>query len=111
VPSGSALDATAALEAHVERFAPGFRALVLARSTRNAVQIEQHNSNFVGGDINGGISDLGQLFFRPMAKLDPYATGARDIFLCSSSTPPGGGVHGMCGYWAAQSVLRALRAK
>ena len=105
VPHGSTVDASAAIEAHVERFAPGFRALVLGRATMNAAEMERYNPNYVGGDINGGISDLTQLFFRPVARLDPYSTPAPDIFLCSSSTPPGGGVHGMCGYWAARSVM------
>jgi phytoene dehydrogenase-like protein len=105
VPHGSAVDASALIEGHIERFAPGFRDLVVARATKNAMQMEQYNANYVGGDINGGISDLGQLFFRPMARPDPYATGAPDVFLCSSSTPPGGGVHGMCGHHAARSVL------
>jgi phytoene dehydrogenase-like protein len=106
VPPGSARDFSAELESVIERFAPGFRDVVLARRSFTAQQLEQYNPNYVGGDIGGGMSDLGQLFFRPVAKLDPYATSARDIFLCSSSTPPGAGVHGMCGYWAAQSVLR-----
>ena len=105
VPHGTELDASEAIEGHIERFAPGFRASVLARSTRNAREMEQYNPNYVGGDINGGIADLRQLFFRPVASFDPYATPARDVFLCSSSTPPGGGVHGMCGYWAARSAL------
>jgi phytoene dehydrogenase-like protein len=108
VPSGSTQDATRAIESHIERFAPGFGELVLGRSTRTAVEMEQYNPNYVGGDINGGTSDIGQLFFRPMARIDPYATSASNIFLCSSSTPPGGGVHGMCGYWAARSVLARL---
>jgi phytoene dehydrogenase-like protein len=101
-------DATRAIEDHVEAFAPGFRDTILARNTMGPAQMEAYNANYVGGDINGGISDLRQLFFRPTPKLDPYATPARDIFLCSSSTPPGGGVHGMCGYWAARSVLRRV---
>jgi phytoene dehydrogenase-like protein len=105
VPHGSPIDATAAIEAQVEAFAPGFRDLVIARSTMNAVELERYNPNYVGGDINGGLADWRQLLFRPIAKIDPYATPAPDIFLCSSSTPPGGGVHGMCGYWAARSVL------
>jgi phytoene dehydrogenase-like protein len=105
VPHGSTLDAGAAIEAHIERFAPGFRETILARSTRNAVEMERYNPNYVGGDINGGLADLRQLFFRPVARVDPYTTPAPDIFLCSSSTPPGGGVHGMCGYWCARSVL------
>jgi phytoene dehydrogenase-like protein len=98
-------DATAAIEARVEAFAPGFRDLIVARATMNPREMERYNPNYVGGDINGGLSDLRQLFFRPVVQADPYATGAPDIFLCSSSTPPGGGVHGMCGYWAARSVL------
>ena len=106
VPHGSAADHSAAVESVIERFAPGFRDLVLARRSTTARQLERYDPNYVGGDIGGGMSDLRQLFFRPVAKLDPYATSAPDLFLCSSSTPPGGGVHGMCGYWAAQSVLR-----
>jgi phytoene dehydrogenase-like protein len=106
VPSGSSVDALEQIEAQVERFAPGFRQRILARATRNAVEMEQYNPNYVGGDINGGISDLWQLFFRPMARIDPYSTPHPSIYLCSSSTPPGGGVHGMCGYWAAQSALK-----
>ncbi|HKU43296.1 MAG TPA: NAD(P)/FAD-dependent oxidoreductase [Polyangiales bacterium] len=105
VPHGSNLDASALIEAQIERAAPGFRDLVLGRATLNAVELEQHNPNYVGGDISGGASDLLQLFFRPVARVDPYATPAPDVFVCSSSTPPGGGVHGMCGYWAARSVL------
>ena len=108
VPHGSEGDFSAAIESLIERFAPGFRELVLARSSMTAQQLERYNANYVGGDIAGGRSDLRQLFFRPVAKLDPYATSAPDIFLCSSSTPPGAGVHGMCGYWAAQSVLRKV---
>src|SRR5690606_8130609 len=105
VPHGSDVDALAAIEAQIERFAPGFRDLVLARSTRNAVEMERYDPNYVGGDINGGRSDLMQLFFRPLLKADPYATSAPNVFICSSSAPPGGGVHGMCGYWAARSAL------
>ncbi len=106
VPNGSTEDMTDRIEAQIERFAPGFRNRILARATRNAVQMEQYNPNYVGGDINGGVQDLGQLFTRPVPRLDPYATPTSGIFLCSSATPPGGGVHGMCGYFAAQSVLR-----
>lgn len=108
VPHGSSIDATAAIEAQIERAAPGFRDLVIARGTKTALQMEQYNPNYIGGDINGGLSDLRQLFTRPLAQLDPYTTGAPDLFLCSSSTPPGGGVHGMCGYWAARSALRRV---
>jgi phytoene dehydrogenase-like protein len=110
VPHGSPLDASQAIERLVERFAPGFAALVSTRKVKNAVAMEHYNPNYVGGDINGGLSDWRQLFFRPVAKLDPYATSAPHIFVCSSSTPPGGGVHGMCGYWAARSVLRRVFA-
>jgi phytoene dehydrogenase-like protein len=106
VPHGSDRDFSAELESVIERFAPGFKDVVLARRSFTAQQLERYNPNYVGGDIAGGMSDLAQLFFRPVAKLDPYATSAPDIYLCSSSTPPGSGVHGMCGYWAAQSVLR-----
>jgi phytoene dehydrogenase-like protein len=105
VPHGSRLDASRVIEDQIERYAPGFRDVVLARFTRDAPGMQQYNPNYVGGDINGGVSDLGQLFFRPVARLDPYSTPAPHVFLCSSSTPPGGGVHGMCGYWAARSVL------
>ena len=106
VPHAAAIDATAAIEAHVEAFAPGFRDVVIARATMSPGELERYNANYVGGDITGGLSDWRQLLFRPIARLDPYTTPARDIFLCSSSTPPGVGVHGMCGYWAARSVLR-----
>jgi phytoene dehydrogenase-like protein len=106
VPHGDSTNVLDAIEAQIERHAPGFREVILARSTRNAIEMEHYDPNYVGGDINAGSSDLKQLFFRPVAKLDPYATSAADIFLCSSSTPPGGGVHGMCGYWAAQSALK-----
>ena len=82
---------------------------ILARHTMTAVDMESYNPNYVGGDINAGVQDLRQLFTRPVPRLDPYATPARDLFLCSSSTPPGGGVHGMCGYHAARSALRRLR--
>ncbi|WAS89771.1 phytoene desaturase family protein [Nannocystis punicea] len=109
VPHGSAADVGARIEAQVEGFAPGFRAVIVARAARTAVDMARYNPNYVGGDINGGLADLRQLFFRPLVRRDPYTTPAPDIFLCSSSTPPGGGVHGMCGYGCARSVLaRAL---
>jgi phytoene dehydrogenase-like protein len=111
VPHGSTVDATAAIEAQIEEAAPGFRDLVLERTTMNAREVETYNANYVGGDINGGVADLRQLFFRPVARFDPYSTPSPDIFLCSSSTPPGGGVHGMCGYWAARSVLDRVFGK
>lgn len=108
VPHGSTLDVSDAIESHIEQFAPGFRDLALARARRNAIEMQAYNANYIGGDINGGQSDIAQLFFRPMVKLDPYATANPRIFICSSSTPPGGGVHGMCGYWAARSVKRRV---
>ena len=106
VPGGSTVDMTDRVEAQVERFAPGFRDRILARSARGPVELETYDPNYVGGDINGGLQDVRQLFTRPVARLDPYATPARGIYLCSSSTPPGGGVHGMCGVFAARSALR-----
>lgn len=110
VPHGSALDVGARIEAHIERFAPGFRDVIVARSARTAVDMSRYNPNYVGGDINGGLADLRQLFFRPLVRADPYTTPAPDIFLCSSSTPPGGGVHGMCGHGCARSVLARVFA-
>lgn len=108
VPHGSTHNMTAAIEAQLERFAPGFRDCVLARHTRHALAMEAYNANYVGGDINGGVQDLRQLFTRPVARLDPYATPVKGLYFCSSSTPPGGGVHGMCGYFAARSALTSL---
>jgi phytoene dehydrogenase-like protein len=105
VPNGSTQDMTAAIEAQVERFAPGFKDLILAKSTMNTAQIEAYNPNYIGGDINGGIIDLGQLFTRPALRWSPYKTSAKGLYICSSSTPPGGGVHGMCGYNAAKKAL------
>jgi phytoene dehydrogenase-like protein len=106
VPNGSTIDMTERIEAQVERFAPGFRDLILARHITTPSAFEQHNANYVGGDIIGGVTDWRQLFSRPTIRLDPYSTPAKDIFICSASTPPGAGVHGMCGYFAALSVLR-----
>jgi phytoene dehydrogenase-like protein len=97
---------TKQIEGQVERAAPGFRDLILDRHTMNTVQIEDWNPNYVGGDINGGIIDVGQLFTRPTISLTPYRTSEPGLFICSSATPPGGGVHGMCGYHAARVVLR-----
>jgi phytoene dehydrogenase-like protein len=108
VPSGSDLDMTERIEAQIERFAPGFRDLILERSTMDARAFESYNPNYVGGDINGGIQDLWQTFTRPARRLNPYATPDPSIYICSSSTPPGGGVHGMCGYFAARAVLRRV---
>jgi phytoene dehydrogenase-like protein len=104
VPNGSQEDMTARIEAQVERFAPGFRDLVIARHSMTPVDLEQHNANLIGGDIGGGAATLKQLFFRPTAAL--YRTPAGNVYLCSASTPPGGGVHGMCGFHAAKAALR-----
>jgi phytoene dehydrogenase-like protein len=106
VPNGSFVDRTAAIESQVERFAPDFRDVIAARHVMNTAQLEAYNSNYVGGDINGGIIDIRQLFTRPALRLSPYRTSAKGIYLCSSSTPPGGGVHGMCGYHAAKTALK-----
>jgi phytoene dehydrogenase-like protein len=105
VPAGSTVDMTDRIEDQVERFAPGFRDLILARATHGPAQMERYDANYVGGDINGGIQDARQLVFRPWPALDPYRVG-EGLYLCSSSTPPGGGVHGMCGMLAARSALR-----
>ena len=108
VPAGSSLDVSDRIEAQIERFAPGFRDLILARSVVTAKEAELHNPNYVGGDINGGAATLMQTFFRPAVRWNPYRTPLQDVYLCSSSTPPGGGVHGMCGYWAASTALADL---
>jgi phytoene dehydrogenase-like protein len=109
VPHGSAVDMTDAIEAQVERFAPGFRERILARSARGPHELEAHNRNLVGGDLNGGLMDLRQLYTRPVARLVPYRTPRKGVYICSASTPPGGGVHGMCGVAAAKIALRDLR--
>ncbi|MDQ3031422.1 MAG: NAD(P)/FAD-dependent oxidoreductase [Myxococcota bacterium] len=108
VPHGSTVDATDRIERQIERFAPGFRDLVRARSVRNTRDLEAHNPNMIGGDIGGGANDLWQLVFRPTLRWDPYSTPNPKLFLCSSSTPPGGGVHGMCGRHAARRALRGV---
>ena len=108
VPNGSRQDMTAAIEAQVERFAPGFRERILARHTFDPAQLEEHNPNYIGGDINGGMLDIRQLFTRPVLRASPYRTSLRGLYLCSSSTPPGGGVHGLCGYYAARRALRDM---
>jgi phytoene dehydrogenase-like protein len=106
VPNGSTVDMTARIEAQVERFAPGFRDRILARSVMSPKDLEAHNPNYVGGDINGGLQDLRQIFARPVPSLLPYATPDPSLYICSSSTPPGGGVHGICGMLAAEAALR-----
>jgi phytoene dehydrogenase-like protein len=108
VPNGSTVDMTERIEAQVERFAPGFGERILARSALGPADIERYNENYVGGDINAGAATLSQLFTRPVARVSPYTTPLPGVFLCSASTPPGGGVHGMCGYHAAQAALRQV---
>jgi phytoene dehydrogenase-like protein len=111
VPNSSTFDMTERVEAQFERFAPGFRDRILARSVMGPAEIHRHNENYIGGDIGGGANTPLQFITRPFFRLDPYATSARDVYLCSSSTPPGAGVHGMSGYHAARSALRgALRS-
>jgi len=106
VPNGATNDMTAQIENQIERFAPGFKDTILARSTFNAMQMEAYNPNYRGGDINGGLMDIKQLFTRPVPSLTPYRTSNSRVYLCSSSTPPGGGVHGMCGFHAAKVALK-----
>ena len=111
VPNGSTEDMTVAIESRVERFAPGFRDLVLARATKDSVAMEAWDANYVGGDINGGVGDWRQLLFRPVVRWNPYTTPDPAVFICSSSTPPGGGVHGMSGQHAAREVERSLHSR
>jgi len=106
VPNGSTVDMTDIIEKQVERFAPGFRDVIIARSTRNTREMQAKNPNYIGGDINGGMLDISQLFTRPALRSSPYRTSSKGIYICSSSTPPGGGVHGMPGYHAARRALR-----
>jgi phytoene dehydrogenase-like protein len=106
VPACSTVDMTAAIEAQIERFAPGFRDLVVARSTLTAADEEEMHPNYVGGDINVGMATVRQMLFRPTVRWDQYATPNPSLYLCGSATPPGGGVHGMCGQYAARSALR-----
>lgn len=108
VPNGSVKDMTEVIENQVERFAPGFRDLILEKHTMNTAEIQAHNPNYIGGDINGGVIDLGQLFTRPALRSSPYRTSAKGLYICSSSTPPGGGVHGMCGRNAAKRALNDI---
>jgi phytoene dehydrogenase-like protein len=106
IPHGGDLDVTDRIESQLERFAPGFKDTILARHVMNPAAMERHNANLVGGDITGGANMLSQLFARPAPRVNPYKTPVKGLYLCSSSTPPGAGVHGMCGYHAARSALR-----
>lgn len=110
-PSGSRLDQTERIEAQIERFAPGFRDLVVERRTVTAAELEDHNPNYVGGDIGSGAATLRQTVFRPSIRWNPYRTGVAGVYLCGAATPPGAGVHGMCGHWAAVTALSDLGAK
>jgi len=108
VPNGATIDMRDRIEAQIERFAPGFRDCIIQRSVMTPETLERGNANLIGGDIAGGAADLAQLYARPIASLHPYRTSIDGVFLCSSSTPPGVGVHGMCGFHAAQDALRYL---
>ncbi|MBN2687498.1 MAG: NAD(P)/FAD-dependent oxidoreductase [Deltaproteobacteria bacterium] len=107
VPHGSNENMADLMEKKIERYAPGFREIILAKSTMTAMDMERHNPNYVGGDINGGIQDIMQLYTRPVLSPVPYRTSRKNVYICSSSTPPGGGVHGLCGYYASQAVYRS----
>jgi phytoene dehydrogenase-like protein len=109
VPNGSQVDMTDRIEAQVERFAPGFRERILHRNVLSPADLQRRNANMIGGDINGGLQDIRQLFTRPAVRVNPYATPDPRIFICSSSTPPGGGVHGLCGMFAAETAQRRAR--
>lgn len=108
VPNGSAYDMTSQIELQIEKYAPGFIDCIIGRKTRSAVEMEAYNPNYVGGDISGGVEDIYQLFTRPVARIVPYSTPMKGIYICSSSTPPGGGVHGMCGFHAAEAALKQI---
>jgi len=108
VPNGSRNDMTAAIELQIERFAPGFRERILARHVMDTAQLESYNANYIGGDINGGAIDIRQLFTRPALRWSPYRTSEKGIYICSAASPPGGGVHGMCGYHAAKRALKDI---
>jgi phytoene dehydrogenase-like protein len=109
VPAGYSGDATAQIEAQLERFAPGFRDRILARNVRSVAETESYNPNYVGGDVVTGSNDPLQMIFRPRPALDPYSTRIPGVYICSAATPPGAGAHGMCGHNAANSALRAIR--
>jgi phytoene dehydrogenase-like protein len=108
VPNGSTKDMSREIENQIERYAPGFRDRILAKVSLNAIQMNEYNANYIGGDINGGAITLSQLFTRPALRWSPYRTSTKGIYICSSSTPPGGGVHGMCGYHAANRALKDI---
>jgi phytoene dehydrogenase-like protein len=111
VPNGSTFDMTERIERQIERFAPGFRDRILARATMSPSDLQRYNPNYIGGDISGGAHDGLQLLARPTLSWMPYVTPVKGIFICSSSTPPGAGVHGMCGFHAAQAAVRYLKGR
>lgn len=108
VPNRSREDMTEAIENQIERFAPGFKDIIIGRHSMDTVSMEAYNPNYIGGDINGGVQDIWQLYSRPVLSRSPYRTSAKGLYICSSSTPPGGGVHGMCGYHAAKRALKDI---
>ncbi|MFI5430256.1 phytoene desaturase family protein [Aeromicrobium sp. UC242_57] len=108
MPTGYTGDATEAVIAQIERFAPGFRERVVAKTSTGPAELERHNANYLGGDIGGGANDPWQLVMRPRASANPYSLGVKGLYLCSSSTPPGGGVHGMAGFHAARAAVDDL---
>lgn len=109
VPNGSTFDMSERIESQIERFAPGFRDCIMARSAKTAMNLQEYNPNYIGGDINGGVQDIFQFFTRPVARWVPYSTPIDGLYICSSSTPPGGGVHGMCGYHSACAALHKFK--
>ncbi len=109
VPNGCTVDMTEAIESQIERFAPGFKDLILQKHISGPAELEAENPNLVGGDIVGGAQNLKQIFCRPTCRIIPYSTPLEDVYLCSASTPPGAGVHGMCGVHAANAYLKGLR--
>jgi phytoene dehydrogenase-like protein len=111
VPAGYSGDATEAIITQVERFAPGFRERIIGTAVRSTTEMSRYNTNYVGGDVIGGLSSFAQLLFRPRLAVDPYSTGIPGVYLCSASTPPGAGAHGMCGANAADRALSWLRAR
>jgi len=104
VPNGTSEDLADMIEERIEQYAPGFKEVILSRHSMSATAMENHNPNYIGGDINGGAQDIFQIYKRPTFSTFPYRTSAKNIYICSSSTPPGGGVHGLCGYYAAKRL-------
>jgi len=108
VPSGSEVDMSTIIEDQIEKYAPGFKETIIGKHTFNTREIENYNPNYIGGDINAGVQDWSQIFTRPALRVSPYRTSFKNIYICSASTPPGGGVHGMGGYYAAKRAIKDL---